>query len=174
MKKLKECCGEALHAAKRMLSSPRRVLVWLPVAAFLVLIVALSSQTGDLSAELSGRIANVLFDRFNFLGLNWETVHLLIRRCAHVAIFALEGFLTVAALAASLPSLRRSGLYAAAGCAVLAVFDELHKLFVAGRHCHVLDMLLNMLGVALGVGAAMIVLRLVRRRRNAGRHLPRD
>jgi VanZ family protein len=97
--------------------------VWLPVLAWAAVIFTLSSIP-SLSTGLGG----------------WDTV---LRKGAHLTEFAILGALLLRALGRETPAL-------AAGIAYAAT-DELHQHFVRGRHAAPLDVLIDAVGVALGI-----------------------
>jgi VanZ family protein len=101
-----------------------RVLsAWLPVVAWAALIFTLSSIP-DLGTGLGG----------------WD---LALRKIAHAAEYAVLGALLVRALGRELPAVAIGIAY--------AVTDEVHQSFVAGRNGAVVDVLVDAVGVLLGV-----------------------
>ena len=109
----------------------RPLSLWLPVAAWAAVIFALSS----IPHLGSG------------LGL-WD---LLLRKLAHMAEYAVLGFLLARALEVD-------GWAIGAGIAY-AVSDELHQSFVPGREGAPLDVAIDAVGVAIGVTAFRILSR---------------
>jgi VanZ family protein len=104
---------------------PRALSLWLPVVAWAGLIFALSSIPD--------------------LGTGLGTWDLVLRKLAHAAEYAVLGFLLLRALG-------RESVALAVGIAY-AASDELHQHFVPGRHGSPLDVLLDSVGVAVGVVA---------------------
>jgi VanZ family protein len=102
---------------------PRALSLWLPVVLWAALIFTLSSIP-DLSTGLGG----------------WDLV---LRKAAHAAEFAVLGFLLVRALGRELAALAAGIAYAAS--------DELHQTFVPGRQGTVLDVLVDAVGIAVGI-----------------------
>jgi VanZ family protein len=107
------------------------------------------------------------------LPVNGTVGRLLLRKGIHLAEYAALGFLLVLALA---PSGRRPGrarlLGALAVAVAVAAVDEAHQLFVARRDGRLLDVGLDTLGAALGLGTALAWARLrseARGRRPQGR-----
>ena len=101
-----------------------RVLsAWLPVVVWAALIFTLSSIP-DLGTGLGG----------------WDLV---LRKIAHAAEYAVLGALLFRALGRDLPA-------AAIGIAY-AVTDEVHQTFVSGRHGAAVDVLVDAVGVLIGV-----------------------
>jgi VanZ family protein len=70
----------------------------------------------------------------------WDEV---LRKCAHVTEYAILGFLLVRAIGRELPALLVGIAYATS--------DELHQHFVAGRHAAPLDVLIDTVGLAVGI-----------------------
>jgi VanZ family protein len=97
--------------------------LWLPVAAWAALIFVLSSIP-SLSTGLG----------------TWDLV---VRKAAHLTEFAILGALLVRAL-------DRPASAAALGIAYAAT-DELHQHFVAGRTGAAVDVLIDAVGVAVGI-----------------------
>ncbi len=97
--------------------------VWLPVIAWAAIIFALSSIP-SLSTGLGV----------------WDT---LLRKGAHLTEYAILGSLLLRALG-------RGGLALAAGVAY-AASDEFHQRFVRGRHGSPVDVLIDTVGVSLGI-----------------------
>ena len=96
---------------------------WLPVLAWAAVIFSFSAVP-DLGTGLGG----------------WDLV---LRKLAHTAEYAILGALLVRAT-------ERAGL--AFGLGVLyAVSDEIHQLFVPGRHGAPLDVVIDAVGVAVGI-----------------------
>ena len=102
---------------------PSALRLWLPVVLWAALIFALSS-VANLGTGLGG----------------WDLV---LRKLAHAAEFAVLGALLLRALGAELPAF-------AAGVAY-AISDEVHQHFVPGRRGAPLDVLIDTVGVGLGV-----------------------
>lgn len=102
---------------------PTPLRLWLPVVVWAGVIFALSAVP-DLGTGLGG----------------WDLV---LRKIAHAAEFALLGALLLRALRRELPAFLFGVAY--------AISDEVHQHFVAGRRGAPLDVVIDALGVALGV-----------------------
>ena len=105
------------------MTSSRLVSAWIPVLVWAGLIFGLSSIPS--------------------LGIGLGTWDLVLRKLAHVAEYAVLGFLLLRALGSEL-------LAFAAGVAYAAT-DELHQHFVPGRHGALYDVAIDAFGVLLGV-----------------------
>jgi VanZ family protein len=112
--------------------SSSAVRLWLPVLAWCAVIFAFSSIPS--------------------LGTGLGTWDLVLRKCAHLTEYAILGLLLARAAG-------RPGVALALG-ALYAVSDEVHQHFVRGRHGVWYDVVIDTVGVTLGVV-------LLRRRRRA-------
>ena len=101
----------------------RALSVWLPVVVWAAVIFALSSIP-SLSTGLGG----------------WDTV---LRKGAHLTEYAILGALLLRALGREAPALAAGILYAAG--------DEVHQHFVRGRHAAPVDVLIDAVGVGVGI-----------------------
>jgi VanZ family protein len=101
----------------------RALSAWLPVVVWAAVIFALSSIP-SLSTGLGF----------------WDTV---LRKGAHLTEFAILGALLFRALGRDAPALVAGVLYAAS--------DEVHQHFVRGRHAAPADVLIDAVGLGLGI-----------------------
>lgn len=101
----------------------RALWLWLPVVVWAAVIFALSSIP-SLSSGLG----------------TWDTI---LRKAAHMIEYAILGALLLRALGRELPALFFGIAYAAT--------DEIHQHFVEGRHASPLDVVLDSVGVAVGI-----------------------
>ena len=97
--------------------------LWLPVVAWAALIFALSSIPD--------------------LGTGLGTWDLVLRKIAHAAEFAVLGALLLRAVGQAVPAVALGVAY--------AISDEIHQSFVEGRRGAPLDVLVDAIGVAVGV-----------------------
>jgi len=101
----------------------RALTHWLPVVAWAALIFALSS--------------------IPHLGTDLGTWDLILRKCAHVAEYAILAFLLARAIGREAPALAAGVLY--------AISDEVHQAFVSGRHASPIDVAIDTVGLLLGL-----------------------
>jgi VanZ family protein len=105
------------------MATSRLVSTWLPVVLWAGLIFGLSSIPS--------------------LGTGLGTWDLVLRKLAHTIEYAVLGILLLRALGSELPAFAAGVAYAAT--------DELHQLFVRGRHGAAYDVAIDAFGVLLGV-----------------------
>ncbi|MBQ8617854.1 MAG: VanZ family protein [Clostridia bacterium] len=131
-----------------------RIKAWLPAALWMGVIFMMSAMPGDASAETSGTLVRLLMGAISFLfgeeaaaAVSIDTIHLLIRKGAHMAEYAVLFLLYHRAL--RLEGAKRPCLMALMLCAAYASTDELHQAFVAGRGPSVIDVGVDTLGAGM-------------------------
>lgn len=122
---------------------------WVAVVAWMGVIFFFSAQTGEESGGLSGQVVDWLA---SYVPIDPGTLGYLVRKGAHVSEYAILGFLVAWALRASTwGTASLAGVIAVA----YAATDEFHQSFVPGRAGQVGDVLIDAIGVVIGVGALM-------------------
>jgi VanZ family protein len=133
------------------------------VIAVAAIIFILSSQTGDVSNDVSQGVTD---DFLSFVDGDKQpgfSLHRLIRKCAHMAEYAALSFLLYAFVYVwrSAP-FYRTALIAWFIATLYGVSDEIHQLFVPGRSGALKDVLIDAAGAAIGVLALAVFLGIVR------------
>jgi VanZ family protein len=131
------------------------------VIAVAAIIFILSSQTGDVSNDVSQGVTDAFVDGDKQPGFS---LHRLIRKCAHMAEYAALSFLLCAFIVyvwRSAP-FYRTALIAWFIATLYGVSDEIHQLFVPGRSGALKDVLIDAAGAAIGVLALAVFLGIVR------------
>ena len=121
------------------------------------MIFFLSSQTGEQTAALSLAIARWLARLFP--GVSLTSLHLALRKAAHIGVYFVEGALLFPALYGQKGRAGRALALTVALCAMIAVVDEAHKLAIPGRHCSWPEAALNFLGALPGVALALAIVK---------------
>lgn len=142
-----------------------RMLLWLMALGWVALLFVLSGQDGAASSALSRRAAGLVLRFLPFLEMTPAALEPLLRKIAHAAVFAAEGFLLMLAAGASFGRGRGAG-FSMLACGGMAVLNELHQRSAAGRSCEARDMLIDFGGALAGMLLALALTALVRRRRN--------
>lgn len=145
-----------------------KVLTWLPVLAWMILIFLFSAQPADDSAAISGGLMSWLIDQltrlFPDLTLNLDFFHHFIRKTAHFIVYAILGQLALVAVRQSRLlriawTLRRLDLLLAWLISTLyAVTDELHQMSVPGRSGEFRDVMLDSSGALTGITLLSLLL----------------
>ena len=139
------------------MTAPRTRLRFLPAILWLAVIFFLSSQTGEQTAALSLAIARWLARLFP--GVSLTSLHLALRKAAHIGVYFVEGALLFPALYGQKGRAGRALALTVALCAMIAVVDEAHKLAIPGRHCSWPGAALNFLGALPGVALALAIVK---------------
>ena len=139
------------------MTAPRARLRFLPAILWLAVIFFLSSQTGEQTAALSLAVARWLARLFP--GVSLTSLHLALRKAAHIGVYFVEGALLFPALYGQKGRAGRALALTVALCALIAVVDEAHKLAIPGRHCSWPEAALNFLGALPGVALALAIVK---------------
>lgn len=140
----------------------KKALAWLPALLWMGLIFALSAETGDRSGAQSGAVLRYLLAALSGIcpGLSripTDTLHLILRKAAHMAAYAVLALLYMRPL--RLCGAKRPAVCAFLLACVYAAADECHQSFVPGRGPSALDVLID----AAGAGAALAASHALRR-----------
>ena len=121
-------------------------IIRIATASWICVILGLSCIPGELSSKFSKRaISNTGKRLFNLTDTKW--IHYYIRRSCHpVEFFILEILLTF-----SFSEQFSIHPYAVLIALAVAVFDEVVKLFIKGRHFSFEDIILDGLGIVIAV-----------------------
>lgn len=134
----------------------RKIISWTAVIFWMVIIFFLSHQPGSQSSELSAGVTKSIINIAEKIspaaGIYVEDFHTYIRKSAHFIAYLLLGMLTLNALRASNVRSFRSLFFAFGICAMFAVSDEFHQLFIEERSGEVRDVLIDSSGAAAGLG----------------------
>lgn len=158
-----------------MKNSTKRLLSWMAVAAWMVVIFLFSAQTGQDSGDTSGRILRLAmkliywnFDAFSpqrqeSLLAVWGVI---VRKGAHFTEYAVLGALLCNALRTYALSAKLRWLLPVGIGALYAVTDEIHQYFVPERACRLLDMGIDTAGAFFGTAIFMLALFLWKKKRS--------
>ena len=126
-------------------------------------IFSFSLQTGEVSGDMSSSILQKMIswaavEVFEEIGpitqIQWDFLHLILRKCAHFTEFAILGILSTFTLFQT--KVARKAVLAIGFCLAIASMDETLQLFVDGRVGSVMDVLIDVAGASVGVLAVII------------------
>ena len=140
----------------------KKAMIWLPSLLWMGLIFLMSAMPGDLSSAQSGAILEFilhLLERIFPSGVpvSPDTLHLLIRKAAHMAEYAVLALLNLRAL--RLSGAKRPALDALLMTAAYAATDEFHQGFVEARGPSIADVGIDTLGAGIAWGVTPIIKR---------------
>ncbi len=148
-----------MKTQKNFLSTMHKASKWGFVFSIMLLIFSVSNQEASRSSELSESVLSIFTNFFN-ISPN-DTLHLLIRKLAHLTIYALLGFFIVNALVINTIK-PKDFLVALAICVLYAMSDEFHQTFIPGRSGEVSDVMIDTLGSILGITMYQLIKPLIK------------
>ena len=133
--------------------SIKKLLRWLLVLAWLYLVFYLSHQNGDESAQLSNWVARNAQKGLDFCGIqvSYTSLHLLLRKLAHIAIHLVLAWLMYFALDGTFSQQKCNIVICMIFCMIIAIFDESIQNTAPGRVAQFYDGILNLFGVQTGI-----------------------
>jgi len=147
-----------------MTKNNKRITKLILLLAWMVVIFLLSGKLGAQSGSLS---SSTIADVQKYLpSLSEQVAVLLVRKAAHILMYAVLGILTINLL--SEYKLKRAVLvgYSLLIVAVYASFDEIHQYFVGGRSSSPRDVLIDVVGGLIGIGIFIGACKLWQARKN--------
>jgi VanZ family protein len=159
-------CAGMLGDLNRIMTSKEanklyRVLSWLAVFFWIILIFSLSHQPANQTNELSIYVTKTILEiieeftpskEFNLINYN-----LTIRKFAHFFIYLILGTLSMYALNKSRIIGLKASILSLLFIIIFAISDELHQLFIPGRGSGLWDVLIDIYGAFTGIIAYLII-----------------
>lgn len=129
------------------MKNKRLVLAWTLLILWMLFIFIMSSFNGVMSGNQSESIAVLIYNLFDIS--DTEKVSLIVRKCAHVSEFFILGILVINLV--SKYNVKHIYFISFIICVLYSSSDEFHQLFVPGRSGQVTDVLIDLIGVVLGL-----------------------
>lgn len=120
------------------------------VALWMMLIFVMSSFNSVESGNQSNFVVNIIVDVFNVN--NIDLLSLIIRKSAHFTEYFILGILVYNLIR----SYNKKTYISLIICILYAVSDEIHQMFVPGRSCQMLDVMIDSLGALLSIFLMLI------------------
>lgn len=130
-----------------------RVIILLLIILWMLAVFGFSNQNGEQSSNLSREIARKIVKTEEQIDL----IEPYIRKLAHLSEYALGGMLFLGMALTFQISDKKRMLYSFLIGIEYAIIDEVHQLFIDGRAGKVTDVLIDSVGVALGICTLMFV-----------------
>ena len=146
----------------------KRIVLWLLLAAWMVVIFSFSAMAAPASDGLSEGITEktvkVFMPQYDELTRQEQTIILekmnfAIRKLAHASEFAVLGILAAVVLFSYPKKLRFQIIIALLICAAYAASDEAHQILVSGRSPQITDVLIDTGGAAIGIALVILIAR---------------
>ena len=143
----------------------KRGILFIIIGLWMILIFSLSAQTATQSSELSGGLIDKILNIFNRELSEFEVVvidfmQFIIRKSAHMFLYIILAILIFSEL--SLYSIKKHEIFTAVISISYAITDEIHQYFVPGRSCEIRDVLIDSIGVIIGI----VIVRIARKLTN--------
>ena len=135
------------------MKNKRLVLAWTLLILWMLFIFIMSSFNGVMSGNQSESIAVLIYNLFDIS--DTEKVSLIVRKCAHVSEFFILGILVINLV--NKYNVKHIYLISFIICVLYASSDEFHQLFVPGRSGQVTDVLIDLIGVVLGLSIYCLI-----------------
>lgn len=115
------------------------VILWMTV------IFIMSSFNSTESSNQSNFIVNIIVNLFNID--NTKLLSLIIRKLAHFTEYLILGLIVYNMI----HQYNKKNYIAIIICIIYAISDEIHQLYVPGRSCQILDMIIDTFGSMIGI-----------------------
>lgn len=109
----------------------------------------MSNEIGNNSSGMSNVFVKMVLDLFPILGENKGIIIILVRKSAHIFEFLILGIFTI--LLIKEYKVKDEKTISVLICFIIALFDELHQLFVIGRNGNIIDVLYDLTGSYIGI-----------------------
>ena len=127
----------------------KTVIKVLLVIAWMVVIFSFSNQKADNSTKLSNGLIRNTVCKISTKNCN-ETIDLAfkpVRKTAHFLEYLVLGLLVLNCFNIN----KKYMLYSLIICFLYSISDEVHQIFVPGRSCEVLDVMIDTIGSLIGI-----------------------
>ena len=138
-------------------------MLWILCCSWLVFLLWLSSEDGVSTAYTSRQLSQLILQLLHLSKKQLSQVDQVIRTLAHFVGFFVMGGLSYIASKATWAESKHLVIKVITAGAVLAVLDEVKKLFITGRHLSWPEAGLNAVGIVCGVLFSLWILRLIAR-----------
>lgn len=144
---------------KRCLRAVKLVFFLVLSVLLMVMIFGFSSQTAVESSENSSAVTEIINEIIEPIG--GDATENFVRKAAHFSEYTLLGFAVYGFFRQCLKSRQKA---AAVGiCALYAITDEVHQIFVPDRACRIFDICIDTLGSLFGIAVYTLVLIIILR-----------
>lgn len=148
-----------------------RIILLILLLGTFYIIFGFSSQNGEKSGELSSNITKFILEKMNYDDIeNYEKIlkrtEIVVRKIAHFSIYTLVGLLLMSFV--STYKLKQNIRIIISLCIgiLYATSDEIHQLFIPGRSGQITDVIIDTMGVLLGIIVLLTLLEIYKKTTN--------
>ena len=143
---------------------------------WMISVFCFSHQTSDISSGTSGNTIRVIINIIPGVKDLQETekqelveiLQPIARKLAHFTIYTIGGILSILFVNTFNNTDKFKILYASLICIIYSISDEIHQYFVPGRSGELRDIMIDSLGVILGVLIGLLFIKIIERRKING------
>lgn len=138
----------------------KRIIFGILIILNCITIFYFSNQAADDSTKSSSRIVNIVAEIIPQIKnmeeqekqtLKEELLTPIVRKCAHLSIYALLGIFTIN-FTYTIENKKTNGIiYSLIFCVGYAITDEIHQYFIPGRSAQIIDVLIDTIGALAGM-----------------------
>lgn len=155
-----------------------KILSWLAVILWMVLIFCLSAQVAEQSSKLSTGVTEIIIEIIQKVVPKVEIdIHHfghVIRKLAHFFSYLVLGVLVLNAFQCCGINGHRSIVLSAVVCVLYAASDEIHQLYVPGRGGQIRDVIIDSSGACVGFLLYVMMSKLVVPKKDKTKFFPND
>lgn len=133
----------------------KKILSWLAVSLWLVVIYKFSNQpalSSEGSSEILVKVLLRVLSLFKINVSNIMLVHFFVRKLAHLFLYMVTSILILNAFKMTNIGVDKASIITLAICILYASIDEIHQSFIPGRSGEFRDVLIDTFGALLGIG----------------------
>lgn len=139
----------------------RLILIVLLLATFWI-IFGFSGQDGETSGGLSQKVTQIIV---NIFGIQEDEDYIyrmekIIRKIAHFSIYTIVGILVMALICTYNITQRNSSILSLIIGIIYAISDEIHQGFIPGRSARVTDVIIDTMGVIMGILIILVIIKM--------------
>lgn len=151
----------------------KKIVSTILVIIWMVTIFYFSHQQGAGSSNISKKVSDIMINIIDIKNeINFEKKEKMVeklepyvRKIAHLTIYMLGGLLLISCINTYKISNNKSIISSSCIGIFYAITDEIHQLFVNGRSGRLVDVLIDSIGVFIGIVAYLIIIKIVKNRK---------
>jgi len=123
----------------------KKIINIILVIIWMIFIFIMSSFTATTSSSQSGFFVNLISNILNID--NIDIISFIIRKLAHFTEYFILGLLVFNMI----KCYNKKIIWAIIICILYAISDEVHQIFIPGRSCQIMDIIIDSLGSIIGI-----------------------
>lgn len=150
----------------------KRIILAILIIIWATIIFMFSHQPSEQSSNISIKTTNVLLkfipninQKESFFLELVEKINPIIRKLAHLSIYTIGGVLLLTFVNTFEISKNRKSYLALITGVLYAISDEIHQYFIPGRSCEIRDVLIDTLGLIIGILLSWLIIKKIEKTR---------